>query len=253
LRVRIRFDRNRVIRSGLRFLYNRSAQRTHQYLVSRQKVPRVWAITRDSVPQQRPRGGRSPPGSSQRVHTTRALVSRVRIPSADRRDRHSERAFGPACGEIRIISAWSVYRYSRFQASVQMLGLISAYLNPSFEQKSARSEQIRMHFCQPDSAHCHLKTHHLQCPRAWPEGRPPHRPLQLGRLTTPRPTPPPPPCSVVRRRVAFQRRLCLRRDLASKRERSSRCRTVEMMGDCGVDASLRDTSAAHTCTTSVIR
>ena len=54
-----------------------------------------------------------------------------------------------------------------------------------------------MGFCRPDSAHCHLKTPHLQCPRTWPVGRPPHRPSQPGRLTPPQPTPPPGPCSAV--------------------------------------------------------
>jgi hypothetical protein len=38
----------------------------------------------------------SPPRSSSRVRHTRAIVSRARIPSADRRDRPPARAFGPA-------------------------------------------------------------------------------------------------------------------------------------------------------------
>ena len=39
--------------------------------------------------------GVSPLGLSRRVPNTRAIVSRARIPSADRRDRPSARAFGP--------------------------------------------------------------------------------------------------------------------------------------------------------------
>jgi len=78
-----------------------------------------------------------------------------------------------------------------------------------------------MGFCRPDSAHCHLKTHHLRCPRTWPVGRPPHRPSQnlgVSRLRNRRHRiRRAPPCCGVRRRVAFQRRLCQRRDLASKR------------------------------------
>ena len=115
--IRIQFDPNGVlpIRSSTRILYNRGAQMTHRYPVSRQKIPRVCAIAARQRPSTRPTEDASPRGLSRRVHTTRAVVSRARIPSADRRDRPPERSFGPArvfTVKCEFFQAWSVYRYT---------------------------------------------------------------------------------------------------------------------------------------------
>ena len=98
-----------------------------------------------------------------------------------------------------------------------------------------------MGFCRPDSAHCHLETPHLQCPRTWPVGRPPHRPSQLGRLTPPQPTPPPPPCSAVLRGVwrfsgVFASAGIWRPRENGRQDAFCPARTVEKMGDRGRDA-----------------
>jgi len=77
-----------------------------------------------------------------------------------------------------------------------------------------------MGFCRPDSAHCHLKTpiYDAHGPGPWGDRPTARRNLGVSRLRNRRHRlRRAPPCCGVRRRVAFQRRLCQRRDLASKR------------------------------------
>jgi len=85
------------------FRYNRGAQMTQQRSRFLDKNGGVCAIAARHRPSARL--------TRRCLATTRAVVSRARIPSSECRDRPPERAFGQR-RRLRVLLAWRVYRYT---------------------------------------------------------------------------------------------------------------------------------------------